>query len=766
MNEKNLPVKIVIHREKDVVKNRANGGGPKEFVPFTNEIKNNVMNKFHNINSYYENVFKENELMPAVGKIIVKNEAIAKSHKPNDLCKKCEIIGTGELNEIYIKVTKKSLKSTINLIEKANSKNIRANMTIVEDVTPVYPIEKISENLQNVILNSENENFSGEVKIKLFDFDNEYDNTLIKKNFRKNLEILGLNEGIKEISYNSKHIKNKIELMTVKIKDKVDLEKISKINGVKFIDSVEEFTTPNNGKNEISDRNFSPIISETSENIYIGVIDSGISEDNKYLAPFVEDRVEKIKAPYQNRKHGTFIASTILYGNELNNLTEKNPKSFKLIDIIAIPNNDPKYGPTLSINEFELMEIIEEALETYHTKVKIWNLSLGTKNIIGNKHVSDFGQFLDFMQEKYEVQFFLSSGNFEEKPYRSWPPENSLGDLDRIISPADTIRGITVGSLALHDSKDSIVNKNEPSPFSRKGPGANYVLKPDLVDYGGNINKDYTITSVAMNGLDVNGNIVEDIGTSLASPRVTYKYAHLLDEMAEIDLLLAKGLLIHASKLSSRNLYNDNKEYNEYIGFGMPPINTSEILKCSDNEITLIFKQKITHGNHLEMIDFPFPKSLIKNEKYFGKIAMTLVYNPILDEKFGKEYCRTNIDVSFGPYRVKENGEVDFKSEVPLEANWSEKFEQAQVKGRLKWSPVKSYYRNIVNGIKIGSGWKIRINLRERNELYVPEQEFALIITLIGEENDQVYTDVVNELREKGFVTNNLEVKNQIRQKV
>lgn len=51
-----------------------------------------------------------------------------------------------------------------------------------------------------------------------------------------------------------------------------------------------------------------------------------------------------------------------------------------------------------------------------------------------------------------------------------------MGERDRIISLADSVRAITVGSIALYETVDSIVKTNEPSPFSRRGPGANYIV--------------------------------------------------------------------------------------------------------------------------------------------------------------------------------------------------------------------------------------------------------------------------------------------------
>lgn len=103
MSEKNLPIKIVLPKNEDIYPNKG-GGDVKFFGEVTEKLQMDIANKFENLMSFYEEVFDENDNVPAVGKIIVKPEAIAKSHKPEDLCRCCPIIGTEDLNEIYIKL--------------------------------------------------------------------------------------------------------------------------------------------------------------------------------------------------------------------------------------------------------------------------------------------------------------------------------------------------------------------------------------------------------------------------------------------------------------------------------------------------------------------------------------------------------------------------------------------------------------------------------------------------------------------------------------
>ena len=65
------------------------------------------------------------------------------------------------------------------------------------------------------------------------------------------------------------------------------------------------------------------------------------------------------------------------------------------------------------------MEIIEEVMEKYASSTKIWNMSLGIESKICNGSMSDLGIFLDYIQDKYKVQIFVSSGNLNHPLYES-----------------------------------------------------------------------------------------------------------------------------------------------------------------------------------------------------------------------------------------------------------------------------------------------------------------------------------------------------------
>ena len=123
MNEKNLPIKLIMQKTEDIKKNLG-GSKPHFFGDVTNALQIAVENMLDNVSDYYSKVFEENARVPAVGKITVKPEAIAKSHKPNDFCRNFPIIGCKDMGEILIKVLFVKPLSSLKILPRKNSRQI------------------------------------------------------------------------------------------------------------------------------------------------------------------------------------------------------------------------------------------------------------------------------------------------------------------------------------------------------------------------------------------------------------------------------------------------------------------------------------------------------------------------------------------------------------------------------------------------------------------------------------------------------------------
>lgn len=230
MGEKNLPIKLVLQKASDTQKNQG-GGNIKFFCDVTQELQDAMTEKLEGILSYYESVFQESDLIPAVGKITVRTEAIAKSHKPNDFCRNCPIIGNEDLGEIYIKVSKKGIEDTLKLIQNPPSERFRANMTAITDIEPITASEKISTDLSRISSEGYFDVVRKRIKIKLFDFDDDFDNIQLTEYVMRKISEFGFSDKHELITYG-----DRIKLIKLEVQSYDDIIKLAGINGVKSID--------------------------------------------------------------------------------------------------------------------------------------------------------------------------------------------------------------------------------------------------------------------------------------------------------------------------------------------------------------------------------------------------------------------------------------------------------------------------------------------------------------------------------------------------
>ena len=95
----------------------------------------------------------------------------------------------------------------------------------------------------------------------------------------------------------------------------------------------------------------------------------------------------------------------------------------------------------------------DEALQQHANKYKVWNLSLGTDAVCSLDEFSELAEELDNLQEKYQVSFVISAGNYDTPPLLDFPRTGEQLQAGRITTPADSVLGITVGAVSHVDYK-------------------------------------------------------------------------------------------------------------------------------------------------------------------------------------------------------------------------------------------------------------------------------------------------------------------------
>ncbi len=486
---------------------------------------------------------------------------------------------------------------------------------------------------------------------------------------------------------------------------------------------------------------------------------------------WIVGRESTVAPQYRNDEHGTFVAGLVCWGAALNpNVTGIDASPCAIFDLQVLPNDDPSRGDTDSIGEQELLVTLETALKAHANEFKVWNLSLGTDKLCSLDEFSEFAEELDNLQEKYQVSFVISAGNYDSPPLLSYPREKAQVELGRITTPADSVLGIAVGSISHVDYKKNGPREHEPSAFSRHGAGPNYVIKPDLVHYGGACSTD-AVHQSGIRSVNTAGS-VEDLGTSYATPLVSHTLAQIYHQITPTPTpVLARALLTHhARDPRTQSRVPDGEE--NYFGFGLPaPV--PYCLECTPYSSTLVFDEALRPGFFLEWDDFPYPASLRRKGRYFGEIWMTVAFAPARGARWGSEYCETHIDAHFGVYRDKvarDTGEVISKFEglVPPEhKNPGLLYESYQVAHLRKWAPVRTYHGNLGEGGKAGNRWRLKVQLLARHGIddgdALLAQPFSLIITIADPEKKAPIYDEMTQILLNRFKSQNLAVRARAR---
>lgn len=254
-------------------------------------------------------------------------------------------------------------------------------------------------------------------------------------------------------------------------------------------------------------------------NSMIGIIDTGIESSsniftNLIVAKYPQLPPNSVSSP---NDHGTFVASRCLFGDKIDNCitTHKLEPYCRVIDI-PVFGKDFR-GNEVALSELQLMKAIQNIVPRISNKVKVFNLLLGFNNSIRDFSYSNLAKLIDYISKVYNVIFVISAGNINQL-LGDFPVGHFNNLNSRINSPAESLLSITVGSIAKYDNSSSLSKCNQPSPFTRIGPGADKGIKPELVPHGGNLAVTYNpLPRIAAYGIDKDGKKLSvDNGTSFS----------------------------------------------------------------------------------------------------------------------------------------------------------------------------------------------------------------------------------------------------------
>ena len=464
-----LPIKLVLPEQGDRKPNTPGRSDGEPFREVDAKFRTSLGNQVSAIQRGLQAPLDEVGVAPVRVKLIPR--AYAKSHRPRDLFSEntCPIVGAGQLGELYVKATLDGLAALQNQIESNSAKSMVRQLATVESIEAVTPVlrrkRKSALDVQISSPRIDDEFFL--TRVRLFDFGGP-EQKRTEADFRRTCE----------------HHKLNVSSDGYRADGMLYIEALSRIVGVRSVIGMPLLRTIRSAAFNAMDAPADLPHAGQVEGDYpiVAVVDSGVTDQVPALESWVSDRRSSVAPEYRNPSHGTFVAGLIIHGDRLNpQLTDVSGDPCGIVDVQVLPNDDPDFGDTEFLLESEFLVALEEALKAHAETCKVWNLSLSTDEVCAEDEFSVLAAELDDLQERYGVTFVIAAGNYNTRPLLAYPREGVQLEKGRITAPADSVLGITVGSIShVHYPDERGPEENEASPFSRHGAGPNHIIKPDL----------------------------------------------------------------------------------------------------------------------------------------------------------------------------------------------------------------------------------------------------------------------------------------------
>lgn len=736
------PILLVHPRKADLKQRVISGfGEPKEIVPVNRALRRQLTDQLDIALDALKEPHTKYPEIPSVLTLRLRPEAMAKTHRPMELLRRVGMtpIGTQRFGELLLPATPHSIEHLSRTISDNNAQLIKANISTIEQFALYTPNDVLQISHQTYAIHEIEAWIKQGRPFFLECFSSTDDD--IDQEIRKELKKI-LRQADVRISGISPSMSG--TPMIIWLPSIQSALTIAAFPGVRALLRTEEFSPI-----RIKPLSFHQIGAAKADTLpppsvdfpIVAVVDTGISPTDKIIKPWVVARDVYVTPKETDHVHGTFVAGLIAGSRVINGNDLRFPQACaRLLDVTALSTT----GAT-TIDEMILA--ITESVEK-HPEVKVWNCSFGSKT---PGSIDKFGQLareLDALSDRHGVLFIIAAGNYEKLPMRHWPNPPDLTDQDRISLPAESVRALTIGSIA---HVDALVDDGCPSPFSRRGPGPAKTPKPDLVHRGGNFDATGSFKGVGVRSLLPGEIIGESIGTSFSTPLVSAIAANTWQALEKQGMAacpeMVKALLIHAAALSSPKR---TPEERNYYGFGVPD-SVIDSLFCRNDTFTLLFDVELYDGMNWEKNPFPVPACLHPNGTHFkGEIILTLVYAPPVDGDHGSEYVRANVNAHFGSFDPDDEGVPRHHGLVPLDApEKRDLYEEAMIDHGFKWSPVKVYRGKFRNG-KAGKNFRLYLDLlRRAGEPPRSEpQRVIVLVTMRGLTDDlPVYNDGIRALR-------------------
>lgn len=427
------------------------------------------------------------------------------------------------------------------------------------------------------------------------------------------------------------------------------------------------------------------VVAPPKQNCGVLVIDFGVSRGQPLIAPALG---EAEVFPDKNRTiiaggpddgdektggHGTGVAAIAIYGDLNLCIKEHSFQPTAWLFSARVTDKNNEYDPDLLL-ENQLEQAIQYFTENY-SNCKVINISLGDSRLPfadGQKQFRIAAKIdeIAFKLQHKNLVFVISAGNSyydavsNELFLRDYP-NYLLSQNARIIEPATSAIALTVGSISLgtgslyysDDAQRNAVAKllGYPSPFTRSGFGVDGMIKPDLVDFGGDfvIDKERVIhnepgVSILTLAKDYSSSLFRMCcGTSFAAVRTANIVAQLFTQFPNATSNLIRALIANSAALPAEipsALQGDEKQIQrlQIYGYGQP--NLLQAKYSAENYVVLLVDNAEIPVGKFQIYEIPpLPDDFLETQGS-RNLSITLAFDPPTRPTRGDSYLGVTME--------------------------------------------------------------------------------------------------------------------------
>lgn len=396
------------------------------------------------------------------------------------------------------------------------------------------------------------------------------------------------------------------------------------------------------------------VIGPTDDAPTIAVIDSGVRSSHPLIsAAFVgQVGIGTLDDDGDEEGHGTFVASLALYGPLEPLLRDAEPiRAAARLFSVKVLDSTASF-PLGTLWESDLLSAVELAIDQ---GAQIVNISLGdSRRPYRSSRPTALASALDDIARRRNVVLVISAGNRRPdsaslEAAQGYTVQLLNDSTAGLLDPSTSALALTVGALCGDDTQGMrevreqidcvpIGTMNAPSPWTRVGPGAARMIKPDVAMPGGGASFD-TMSNRVMQTRDTSVVGAEgvraerlfrlDAGTSFAAPLVAHAAARVWASNPAYTANTVRALVLASStpvpSVFDRPDSGDaRKAMHRLVGFGRPDASRAD--SSSDHRAVLVATDELPIDSvHLYRV--PLPLSFFESGGT-RKIGVALAHDP------------------------------------------------------------------------------------------------------------------------------------------